>query len=460
MGWIQVGEFESHISETAVSIGEPNVDDAHRGALMAAGHSTFIAPMTGQKAVSPVRILLIAQYYWPETIGAGTWIRQLAIDLSRKGHQVTVLTAFPTYPQGRVFPGYSNSVLLREELDGIKVIRTYIFPAAGKSFWPRAASFGSFCMSALWGGLLTPRPDVIYAILPPLPLGWTAELLGLLRFAPVVINIQDIYPDIAISLGYLRNTFAIRVFQKMERSIYQHAIAVVVLADAFRMNLIGKGVPPGKIYTIPNWVDMEAIQPASKSNSVRTSLVADGNLLVVYSGGMGINTCLDGVVEAARILANESHQFVMFGEGAYKESLEAKARGYRLQNLRFLPFVRTEEYPQTLAASDLQIVVLNEAATNASLPSKVLKIMASGRPVLAIAQPDSELSKLVKKAECGVTVSPNDAEGIARTIRQLAREPERLDAMGQCSRRYAVDHFDRGRCVAALESVLLGAAGA
>jgi colanic acid biosynthesis glycosyl transferase WcaI len=165
-------------------------------------------------------------------------------------------------------------------------------------------------------------------------------------------------------------------------------------------------------------------------------------------------------VEAARILANEPHQFVMFGEGGHKDSLEAKASGYRLRNLRFLPFVRAEEYPQTLAASDLQIVVLNEAATNASLPSKVLKIMASGRPVLAIAQPDSELSKLVKRAECGFTVAPTDAEGIAQIIRQLAREPERLNAMGQCARRYAVDHFDRRRCIAALESILVGAARA
>jgi colanic acid biosynthesis glycosyl transferase WcaI len=433
------------------------VDSLHHEALTAAGDSSFFVPMAKQKAGPPVRILLVAQYYWPETIGAGTWIRELAVDLRNKGHDVTVLTAFPNYPHGRVFPGYRNSLFFREEVDGIAVIRTYTFPAAGKSFWPRAAGFGSFCMSSLWGGLLSPRPDVIYAILPPLPLGWTAELVGLLRFVPVVINIQDIYPDIAVSLGYLRNGIAIRAFQQMERSIYRHASAVVVLAEAFRANLIRKGVSPGKIHTIPNWVDMQAIQPAPKSNSIRSSLVADGDLLVVYSGGMGINTCLDGVVEAARILADESHQFVMFGEGGHKASLEAKARGYGLRNLRFLPFVRTEEYPQTLAASDLQIVVLNDAATNASLPSKVLKIMASGRPVLAVAQPDSELSKLVKRAACGVTVSPNDAEGIARAVRELARAPERLSAMGHRARRYAVAHFDRGHCVAELESILLGA---
>jgi glycosyltransferase involved in cell wall biosynthesis len=405
-----------------------------------------------------MNVLLIAQYFWPESVGAGVWIHQLAIDLTLKGHRVTVLTAFPNYPDGRVFAGYRNRILAREDLDGIQVIRTYIYPATGKAFWPRAASFGSFCASALWAGLLASPPDVIYAILPPLPLGWTAELLGILKRAPVVVNIQDIHPDIAVSLGFLQNLTAIQFFQKMERSIYRHASAIVVIGDDFRQNLMGKGVPPEKIHVIPNWADADVIRPAPKLNQFRAALGSNGNLLAVYSGGMGLNTCLDTVVEAARLLAGESHQFVLIGEGAHKESLEARAKKYRLQNLRFLPFVAAEEYPQALASSDVQLVALNEAATHSSLPSKLLKIMSSGRPVLALARRESELSRLVERAGCGVTVAPGDAEGLANAVRKLAQEPELLEVMGERGRRYLLDNFDRGRCVAALESVLRQAA--
>jgi glycosyltransferase involved in cell wall biosynthesis len=407
-----------------------------------------------------MNVLLVAQYFWPETIGAGVWIHQLALDLTKKGHGVTVLTTFPNYPEGRVFAGYRNRLLVREELDGIHVIRTWIYPAAGKAFWPRAASFGSFCASALWGGVVASRPDVIYAILPPLPLGWTAELLGIMKRAPVVINIQDIHPDIAISLGFLRNPTAIRFFGMMERSIYRHASAIVVIGDDFRQNLMGKGVPPDKIQVIPNWADADAIQPSPKLNLFRETLGSNGNFLAIYSGGMGLNTCLDTILEAARLLAGEPHEFVLIGEGAHKQPLEAKAKRYRLKNLRFLPFVSAEEYPQALAASDLQLIALNEAATHSSLPSKLLKIMASGRPVLALARRESELSRVVERAGCGVTVDPGNAEVLAATIRKLAQKPEHLEAMGQNGRRYLLDNFDRGRCVSALESVLVKVAGA
>lgn len=404
-----------------------------------------------------MRVLLMAQYFWPESVGAGVWIHQLAADLDKKGHQVTVLTAFPNYPEGRVFPDYRGRILAREDVDGVRVIRTWIYAAAGKSFWRRAIGFGSFCASALLGGLISGRPDVIYAILPPLPLGWTAEMLGWLRRAPVVVNIQDIYPDIAVSLGYLRNPLLIRFFEHMERSIYRQARTIVVIATSFRDNLTFKGVPQDKIQVVPNWADPEEIRPAAKSNAFRESLGVDGNLLVMYSGGMGMNTCLETVVEAARILRDEPHEFVLIGDGAQRETLEAQAKEYRLDNLHLLPFVPAEEYPQALAASDLQLVALNEAATQGSLPSKLLKIMASGRPVLALAKQESELSKLVLEAGCGLVVDPRDTHGMVEAIRMLARSPERMDIMGRRARQYFLDHFDRGHCVTALEGVLLEA---
>jgi len=398
--------------------------------------------------------MIVSPYYWPESVGPATWLHQLSMDLVEKSHRVTVLTAFPHYPAGRIFPQYSGRMFMRERVDGIDIIRTYIYATPSKSFWPRVLSFSSVCLSLPVGAMLGSRPDVIYSIIQPLPLGWIIELLGKLRDIPVVINVQDIHPQAAVSAGYLKNRRAIRGFEKMERSIYKKAAAIVVITEAFRTDLIAKGVAPGKINVIPNWADVDAIQPAAKANDFRRSLGVDGHLLVMYSGGMGHNTCLDTVIEAASLLENEPCRFVLIGEGVYKPSLLQKAARYSLSNVSFRPFVPAADYPQALAASDVQLVALSSASTHTSLPSKTLKIMASGRPVLALARGDSDLSQLVKNAQCGVTVDPTDAQGLANAIRGLARSREQLDAMGQNAREFCLNYFERRRCTSQVEALL------
>ncbi len=406
-----------------------------------------------------MHVLIVSPYFWPESVGAATWIHQLSSDLVEKGHQVTVLTAFPNFPTGRVFPGYRGRVLMRESVDGIDVIRTYMYATPRKAFWPRAVSFGSACLSLPIVGMLVRRPDAIYCIIPPLPLGWTIELLGRLRRTPVVVNVQDIYPQAAVSVGYLQNRAAIRGFEKMERSIYKQAAAIVVITEAFRRDLVAKGVPPGKVYVIPNWADVDTVQPAPKSNAFRRSLAVDGSLLVMYAGGMGHNTCLETVIEAARLLANESPQFVLMGDGTYKQALQEKAARYSLANLRFLPFAGAEDYPHALAAADVQLVALNQASTHSSLPRKTLQIMASGRPVLALTGADSDLCHLIHNAKCGITVDPTNAPALADAIRRLAQSKEQLETMGQNARRFCLDHFERRHCTSQIETLLVRTAG-
>lgn len=407
-----------------------------------------------------MHVHIVAQYFWPETVGAGVWIRELAADLAQKGHRVTVITGFPNYPQGRVFEGYRHRLWMREELDGVEVIRTGLFTSPRRAFWSRALSFGSFCASAPWGTWRAARPDVVYAILPPLPLGWTIQRVPGRKRVPVVVNVQDIYPDIAVSLGYLRNRAAIQFFRWMERSIYARAATVVVITDSFCRNLVKKGVPAEKIQVVPNWVDSQAIRPGPKDNAFRQQWGVNGNFLVVYSGGMGHNTSLPALLQAARLLRAEPFRFVLIGDGAHRKTLEETAAGQGISNVRFLPFQPWEAYPQVLAASDLQVVSLNESATAYSLPSKMLKIMSSGRPVLALARPESDVAKLVGEAGCGVVADPKDPQELADALRGLSGRRETLEQMGARGRTYLVEHFERARCVDAIESVLLRASRA
>jgi colanic acid biosynthesis glycosyl transferase WcaI len=213
-----------------------------------------------------MRILLITQYFKPESIGSPIWIHQLAVDMVNMGHHVTVLTGFPNYPDRIIFEGYRGKVFQREQLDGVEVIRTYIDASPNEAFWSRALNFGSFCASSGLGGLVASKPDVIYCLMPPLPLGLSAEFIELVKHTPVVVNVQDIYPDIAISLGILRNGLAIHFFQRMEHLIYRQAAGVVVVLSSlcgFCHDQQGRGMPDYSPGSNESWLPDCVNQPAA-----------------------------------------------------------------------------------------------------------------------------------------------------------------------------------------------------
>ena len=401
-----------------------------------------------------MHVLLVTQYFKPESIGAPIWIHQLAVDLVSMGHDVTVLTGFPNYPDRVIFEGYRGKVFLQEQIDDVDVVRTYIYASPNDALWSRALNFGSFCASAALGGLVVPKSDVIYCIMPPLPLGLSAEFLGLVKRAPVVVNVQDIYPDIAIALGFLRNPLIIRLFKWMERFIYQHAAAVTVISNGFKENLLRKGVPAQKIHVVPNWADPDFIRPGPKNNPFRHRLGLDDRFTLIYSGNLSHNSNVEPVIGAAELLRDEPFAFVIVGEGVRKADLERKVREKQLKNVWFLPFQPLEEYPQVLTAADMNLVTLNTQAAMASVPSKVFKMMASGRPVLAITTNGNEVHRLITQANCGLCVPPDDPVSLAEALRYAAAHQDELERMGENARCYLEQHFSRHRCVAQIEEIL------
>jgi colanic acid biosynthesis glycosyl transferase WcaI len=405
-----------------------------------------------------LHVQIIAQYFKPETVGSGVWIHQLATDLVGLGHQVSVITSFPNYPQRVVFEGYRGRVFMRERMDGVDIVRTYIYASPDEGMLSRTLNFGSFCASAAIGGLFAPKPDVIYCVMPPMPLGVSAEFLGFLKSAPVVVNVQDIYPDIAVAVGVLRNPVAIRFFKWMERSIYRHAASIVVIADGFKENIERKGVPEEKIHVVPNWADPDEIRPGPKDNAFRKELGVKDRFTLSYSGSLSFNTDLDPVLGAAEILADEPFSFVIVGDGVKKTELMRRAQEMRLDNVQFHPFQPLERYPQVLAAADMNLVTLNRQAATSSVPSKMFKMMASERPVLAITMQGNEVHRLVRDARCGLTVPPEDPVKLAEALRYAASNAEEMERMGANARRYLVENHSRQDCVRRIEAVLEKAA--
>jgi colanic acid biosynthesis glycosyl transferase WcaI len=402
-----------------------------------------------------VKIIITTNYYHPETIGAAIWVTQLAQDLQERGHQVTVVTSFPSYPFGKIFTGYRNRLTSRETVDGVDILRTFTYATPSRSFWARLAGFGAFCLSAAPGYLRWRRPaDVVYAILPPLPLGVSAWAIAKASGARLVINVQDIYPDVAVALNYLTNPAAVALFRGMERWIYRRADRIVVISEGFRQNLMAKGVTASKLRVVPNWADPDQIVPGTADNAFRRETGTNGELLVIYAGGLTHNAEIEPVLDAAAELRDLPIRFAIVGEGVQKQSLMERAEASRLKNVRFFAFQPIERYGEVLAAADATLVTLNSAATFASVPSKIYKQMAAARPIIAVTNPGNELSRLVMDAQCGVTVPPGDSLRLADVLRQALNQRDALAEMGRRGRMYLERNCSRKRCVTRVEAAL------
>jgi len=403
-----------------------------------------------------MKVLVLSNYYYPESIGAGIWVTQLAQDLSARGHEVTVVASFPSYPHGRVFDGFRNRFAHREIVDGIDIIRTLTYATPSHSFLARFAAFGTFCLSAAPGYLRCRRPaDVVYAILPPLPLGVSAWAVAKISGARLVINVQDIYPDIAVALKYLTNPAAVALFRRMERWICRRADRIVVISEGFRHNLLGKGVAPAKIDVVPNWADPDEIVPGPSDNAFRRETGTNSDeLLVLYAGGLTHNADLQPALDAAAQLRGLPIRFAIVGDGVQKPALVGKAASAGLENVRFYPFQPIARYAEVLAAADVTLVTLNAAATVASVPSKIYKQMAAARPIVAITGAGNELSRLIADAQCGVTVPPGDSVRLAAVLADALNKRAAFAAMGQRGRAYLERNCSRQTCIARIEAVL------
>jgi colanic acid biosynthesis glycosyl transferase WcaI len=402
-----------------------------------------------------MKILFMAQCYTPEEVSAAILITELAVDLAARGHRVTVVTGAPNYPQGRIFDGYRNRLFSSEMLDGVRVIRTWSFISPSKNLWPRLLHYGTYSATSFYGGLFTGRPDVIMSYSPPLPLGLSAWALSRIFRVPWVLQIEDLYPDAAVAAGVMTNRRVINFFLGMEKLLYRHAQRISVIAKSFRQTILAKGVPNEKIELIPIWADPNEIRPMGRENSFRRAHGLTDKFVVMYAGNIGLTSCLDDVLVAAELLRGQTDiRFVIVGEGVRKDELVAEAESMRLKNVLFLPYQPRGLFPEMLAAADVSLVTLNADAALSSMPSKIFNVMASARPILAVAPRESEIAQIVADAACGRNVAPGSPEKLAEVIVEMKARESALIQMGQNGRASLEKNYSRQRCVDAYEKML------
>lgn len=403
-----------------------------------------------------MRIMLLAQCYSPEDISAAILISELATDLVRRGHEVTVVTGAPSYPQGQVFSGYRNAIFSVEHLDGVRVARVWSYISPKKSYWPRILHYGTYSAAAFYGGLFSGKPDFLISYTPPLPLGLSAWALSRIWGIPWALEVEDVFPDAAVAIGALTNKWVISFFSAMERFIYKHATRIILITEGFRSNLLAKGIPNEKLDIIPVWADPDAVCPMPKENAFRSRHGLDGKFVVLYAGNIGLTSCLEDVLSAAELLQLEADvRFVIVGEGVKKHDLQNAARAKSLDNMIFLPYEPRKSFAEMMAAADVSLVTLNQSSSKTSLPSKTFNIMASARPILAVTPPGCEIAALVETGNCGINVPTEKPDLLAKAILKMKSQPEELVKMGQNGRKQLETNYARNHCVDLTEQVLL-----
>lgn len=402
-----------------------------------------------------MRILMLTTYYKPDAAANGILMTQLAEELSARGHQVTVVTTMPHYDANRIAPEYRRRLWVRKREGDIQVHRVYLYvPPKKDRVLGRLLSYLSFNSLSSVAAALSGRPDVIFVPSPPLTNGVEGFLLSRLLRAPFIYNVQDIYPDVAIRLNMLRSRRAIRLFQAMERFVYRKAAAVSVISEGFRKNLLGKGVPESKLHVIPNFVDVEAITPLPRFNDFRRRQGLSEEFVALFAGNVGLSQGLETLLEAARLLeAQRDLLFLIVGNGAAKPGLVEQAERMGLENVRFLPYQPHEEVPLMYAAADLGLVPLRRGIAEESVPSKVLTILAAGRPLVAAVDCHSDTWQLVQQAECGLCVEPECAEQMADAVLSLYRDRERGRQMGARGRAFIEQGYTRKQVASLYEAL-------
>ena len=392
-----------------------------------------------------MRTLFLTQWFDPEP-GALRGL-PLAKWMRARGHDVEVLTGFPNYPGGKVYPGYRIAPWKRETMEDVPVLRVALYPSHDSTIVGRLANYGSFALSASTIGLaLAKQADVGFVYHPPPTVGLPAMMFQALRGMPFVYHIADMWPESVVESGALGTGRLRRVVESLLHgwcnTVYRQAAAITVLSEGFKDLLIGRGVPADKIHVIYNWADDAVFAPCARDEALAAELGMAGKFNIVYAGNLGMFQDLETLIRAAvRVRDLSNVQIVLVGTGQREASLKQLAAELGADNVRFVGRRQFWDMPKINALADVLLVQLKDFPFfAATVPSKTQVSLASGRPVLMAVRGDS--AKIVERANAGVTCAPENEEALAAAIRTLYATPKaELEAMGDRGRRFYLEHM-------------------
>jgi|SRR5579863_569042 len=418
------------------------------------------------------RILYVSQYFPPEACAPAARVDEFSREWAQGGHHVSVLTGFPNHPEGVLHPEYKRrwwKGLAREEREGVKITRTWLYPAANRGLWGRAANYASFAVSAaLVGPWIAPRGGVVIATSPQLLVGLAGWIIARLGGARYVFEVRDLWPQSLEAVGQTtRRSLLYRALDRVANFLYRHADHIVVDGEAKRHVLLAQGVRADKVSVVMNGVAADfALDPESEAfrrerERVRTELGMTDQFIVMYAGTLGMAHGLGTVLAVAgRLSTHRDIRFVLIGTGARQAVLVAHNRpagvprpepGY--QNVRYLGKLPRREIPAYLAAADVCLVPLRRSEVfKTAIPSKMFEAMAAAKPV--ILGVEGEAREILEQAHAGLAFPPEDADALAAAILRLREDADLARQLGANGRRAALERFSRRRQAASYLELL------
>ena len=404
-----------------------------------------------------MRIHIIGINYWPEVTGIAVFSTGRAEFLAERGHRVTMCTAWPYYPQWRVAPEYRRRPFARETRAGVDILRVPIYVPSRVTPLRRVIHEATFIAAAFVRSLFAKRPDILLIVSPPLGLAVVAALLGRVWRAPFVFHVADLQPDAALDLGMVRPGRIARALYALERLAYRRAAAVSTLTEAMRSRIIGKGVDREKVRLFSDWADPELFTLSARADDpeLRHELGLGNAFVALHVGNMGVKQGLGVVIDAAaRSRGLPDVLYVLVGDGAMRPPLEAQARSLGLSNVRIISLLDRGRFQRLLATADACLVTQQRTVADIVFPSKVLTLLAAGKPVIASVSDGSEVARVVGESGGGTVVAAEDPDALASALARLRSDEALRSRQSDLGRAYARAHWQRDATLAHLADQL------
>jgi colanic acid biosynthesis glycosyl transferase WcaI len=398
-----------------------------------------------------MRILFYTMNWYPFEGSSQPAFAAALRSLQEAGHTITILTSIPHRVPGRTegWEQYRGAFFRRETWEGAEVVGVWTCrPAFLHRFkilvW--MLSMVTFCLASLMAGLFVRKKyDIVLTVShPPIAIGLNSRLIAMVKRCPFVYCLEDIYPDALLKARLIRGGLLFRLLGFLERRIYRKAGRVCVLSESMKANLVAKKIPADKIEIIPHFADMDRFKPLPRDNELACRLGLNNVFVLLYPGSLSFHYGIEEVLGAAeRIGDNPNLRWIFIDRGRHRREYRREILDRHLGRVGIIPFQSEEDYPWLLASCDVGLVTLERGFGVYSVPSRLLNLMAAARPILAMAETGSEVSRVVRQADCGLAVEPGDVEGFVKAVGRLSEDRPRCQEMGRRARRFLESEFPR-----------------
>ena len=389
-----------------------------------------------------MKILLINQVFVSLDEPGHTRHFEMAQYLRTQGHELVIVASDLNYQTGQR-TGKRSGLFTEQMVDGVRVLRSYIYPTMHRSYFWRIVSFFSFMFSSVWTALSIKDADLIMGTTPPIFQAVSAWFVAFLRNKPFLLEVRDLWPEFGVSMGVITNPVLIALARWLEKFLYARATHILVNSPAYKEYIHAKGVPESKITFIPYGTDVDMFNPNVDGLSIRKRLGLEDKFVVLYAGALGQANDIYTVLYAAKHLNSENQiRFVFWGDGKERPNLQSEAERLNLENVIFAGVCPKKEMPFVIASSDVCLAILqNVPMFRTTYPNKVFDYMAAARATVLVI--DGVIREVIESSDGGVFVEPANHELLAKTILELSRDPQRVKQMGENARAYLVKNLDR-----------------